>query len=157
MGALGYSLIYAISYAGLQLADAWLNHSRQQSAFSQELGQLGSPDNFSTLMFEPLNITILCLCSSMVFVMERNHQRVADLLRSDWAALLCTPFVLLAMKLLSVINSTLTYLGLNSPILVPGISDGDQMFFIILLFICVAAVLHFPVTRFLKKRYLPKG
>lgn len=157
MGAIGYSLIYAVSYTGLQLADAWLNYSRQQSAFSQESGSLGSPDNFEALMFEPLNITILCLCSSMVFAIESNHQRVADLLRSEWAALLCTPFVLLVMKLLSVINSTLTYLGLNSPVLIPGISDGDQMFFIILLFIAVAAILHFPVTRFLKKRYMPKG
>jgi len=157
MGAFGYSLIYALSYAGLQLADAWLNYSRQQSVISQDLIWLGNPDNFGALMFEPLSITILCLCSLMVFAMERNHQRVADLLRSDWAALLCTPFVLLAMKLLSVINSTLTYLGLNSPILIPDISGGDQMFIIILLFIGVAAVLHFPVTRFLKKRYLPKG
>jgi hypothetical protein len=53
-----------------------------------------------------------------------------------------TPFVLLAMKFLSVFDSTLSYMGMNAPATMFGIFSNQQMFFIILLFIVIAMVLH---------------
>jgi hypothetical protein len=153
MGALRYSMTYATSYALLQLVDAWLSVTKLPSETNEELNPLGNSGSFAALVFEPLNLAILCLCSAMVFIMESNRQRAADVLRSEWGAIMSTPFVLLAMKFLSVFNSTLSYTGLNAPATMFGIFSNQQMFFIILLFIVIAMVLHLPVTKFLKKRY----
>lgn len=154
MGTLRYTLYYATSYATLQCIDAWLNYHRSVNGFEESLNPLSNTPSFASLILEPLNVAIVCFCSSMIFMMERNRKRTAELMRSEWGALLGTPYVLLGLKLLAVLDSTVHYAGFGSPVSSMRIFGDNQMLSIIFLFIAVAIALHLPVTNYLRKRYL---
>lgn len=148
-----YALCYAGVYATLHLIDALLNFQILSSGITNDLSPFGTAGNVMTLILEPLNVMILCLCTSMLFMMESNPRRVADMLQSGWGALLGTPYALLALKLLSVLNSSFVSAGFVSPVSYFYIFRRDEVLSLIFFCTMVAIALYVPVTDYLRKRY----
>lgn len=148
-----YSLYYAMTYATLHFVDAWVNYRIAFTLYKDDFRPSSTPDSFLVSVFEPLNVMILCVCTLMLFMMEQNSKRTAALLRADWGALLGTPYVLLALKLLSMLNSGLVSVGMASPVSYFYVFEKDDVLSLIFFCTAVAIVLSFPVTNYLRKRY----
>lgn len=153
MTARGHALVYAATYAALQVVNVWIIRLNLPYMFNEAPNTVVGTKSWMTMILEPLNMVILCVCSSMIFIMEKNRHRVADLIRSEWGTLMGTPFVLLGMKVITVLDSIAVYVGLGSPVVSRDALGNYEMLYVIVFFIAVAALLNIPVTRYMKKRY----
>lgn len=148
-----YVGLYIILYALLHSADAVTAYVAIQQGVGAEANPLMNANNLAGLLVDPLNILIVIAGASIIYLSESNRERVADLIRDGRVALLSTPYILLLLKIIPVINNAMLLLGWGAPLsyLAPL---GQNLFVAVLIFaMLLAMLLQTPVTHYLRRRY----
>lgn len=148
-----YVGLYIVLYALLHSADAVTAYVAIQQGVGAEANPLMTATNLFSLLVDPLNILIVVAGASIIYLSESNRERVAELISTGRVAVLTTPYILLLLKTVPVINNTMLLLGWGAPLSYLTTLGGNLFVSALVFAMLLALLLQAPVTHYLRRRY----